>query len=91
MITEDQSDNRVETEQILSRSVNVNGSRRYTTNAPIATKKGGKGYDDFDYVADNSDIKSEAGETGPVDNSKRPVAMQMRRLASETPSLFSGE
>ena len=72
----------------------ANDSRRYTTNAAIA-KKNGKGYDDFDYVADNSDIKSEAGgqshETGPSDNGKRPVAMNLRRLASENPSLYSGE
>ena len=52
----------------------VDGSRRYTTNAAVATKKG-KGYDDFDYVADNSDIKSETGETGPSESGKRPGPM----------------
>ena len=94
MITEDQTDNRVETEQILSRSMQAKDSRLYTTNAAVANKKG-KGYDDFDYVADNSDIKSEAGgqshETGPSEGGKRPAPINLRRLASETPSLYSGE
>ena len=37
----------------------VSGSQ-YMTNGAVAGKKG-KGFEDFDYVADSSDIKSEAG------------------------------
>ena len=77
MITEDQAENRVETEQILSQSMQVTGSRRYTTNAAVNSKKG-KGYDDFDFVADSSDSKSEAGgsqtqDSATLESGKRPA------------------
>ena len=95
LISDEHADNRVDTEQILSHSMQVVGSRRYTTNAAVQSKKG-KGYDDFDYVADNSDSKSEAGgsqtlDTGTFENGKRPAPINLRRMASETPSMFSAE
>ena len=73
----------------------VNDRRQTVANAAIKSRKG-KGYDDFDYVADNSDSKSEAGgsqsqDTGTFENGKRPAPINLRRLASETPSMFSGE
>ena len=58
MITDEQAESRVETDQVLSRSMQV--SSHYMTGGAVAMNKGKKGYDDFDYV-DNSDCKSEAG------------------------------
>ena len=84
-------ENRVETEQILSRSMTVSGSQ-YMTNGAVAGKKG-KGFEDFDYVADSSDIKSEAGASNDAgaNENKRPVPINLRRMASEDPSLTSSE
>ena len=60
LLTEDQAENRVDTDQVLSRSMQV--TSQYVTNGAIAVQKGkGKGYEEFDFVADNSDSKSEAG------------------------------
>ena len=56
MLTEEQLDSRVETEQVMSRTMQVDS--QYASGAvPIR----GKGYEEFDFVADNSDSKSEAG------------------------------
>lgn len=74
--------------------MNVNGSH-YQTNAPggNATSKNnrkGKGYDDFDDLADNSiDIKSEAGasnDTSGLDGKRPHAIMNLRRMASESSS-----
>ena len=65
------------------------------TNDAVPIKKG-KGYQEFDFVADNSDSKSEAGgsqvlDTGASETGKRPAPINLRRLASESPSLYSAE